>query len=45
MQFLVGAYLSVLTWWLDRGAKERPEQIEAAFRQLAIHGFAQAGQP
>ena len=45
VQFLVGAYLSVLTWWLDRGATETPQMIEAAFRELAMHGFAQAGQP
>ena len=39
VQFLVGAYLSVLTWWLDRGAKQAPEAIEAAFRRLAAHGL------
>ena len=39
VQFLVGAYLSVLTWWLDRGAKQPPEAIEAAFRNRAIRGF------
>ena len=43
VQFLVGAYLSVLTWWLDRGATETPEQIEAAFRDLAVRGFLQVG--
>ena len=24
VQFVVGGYMSVLTWWLDRGAKSRP---------------------
>jgi len=45
VQFLVGAYLSVLTWWLNRGATEAPEQIEAAFRELAVRGLSQEGQP
>ncbi|MHB1103640.1 MAG: TetR/AcrR family transcriptional regulator [Devosia sp.] len=40
VQFLVGAYMSVLTWWLDRGAKESPQKIEAAFRELALGGLA-----
>jgi AcrR family transcriptional regulator len=35
VQFIVGAYMSVLTWWLDRGAKEPPEEIDRSFRQLA----------
>ena len=36
VQFVVGAYISVLTWWLDRGAKEPPEEIDQAFRELAM---------
>jgi hypothetical protein len=39
VQFLVGAYLSVLTWWLDRGAKEPPLIVESAFRKLAVSGI------
>jgi len=35
VQYLVGAFLSVVTWWLDRGARETPAEIEAAFRTLA----------
>ncbi|MDO8358991.1 MAG: TetR/AcrR family transcriptional regulator [Devosia sp.] len=35
VQFIVGAYASVLTWWLDRGAVEPAEEIDAAFRSLA----------
>ncbi|MEO6012881.1 MAG: TetR/AcrR family transcriptional regulator [Devosia sp.] len=35
VQFVVGAYLSVVTWWLDRGAKERPEEIDETFRRMA----------
>jgi AcrR family transcriptional regulator len=36
VQYLVGAFMSVLTAWLDRGAKEPPEQMDAAFRTLAL---------
>lgn len=40
VQFLVGGYMSVLTWWLDRGGKEPPEVIEAGFRQMALNGLS-----
>ncbi|MEO5805595.1 TetR/AcrR family transcriptional regulator [Devosia sp.] len=39
VQYLVGAYLAVLTWWLDRGAKETPAVIESAFSKLALNGI------
>ena len=39
VQFVVGAYMSILTWWLDRGAREPPEEIERAFRELALGGL------
>ena len=41
VQFLVGGYLSVLTWWLERGATEPPERIEQAFRAVASQGVRQ----
>ena len=40
VQYLVGGFMSVLTWWLDRGAKEPPEQMDAAFRSLALCGLS-----
>ncbi|MCP8884622.1 TetR/AcrR family transcriptional regulator [Devosia sp. XJ19-1] len=40
VQFVVGAYMSVLTWWLDRGAKEPPSAIEAGFRHMALNGLS-----
>jgi AcrR family transcriptional regulator len=39
VQFLVGGFMSVLTWWLDRGAKESPEDIDDMFRSLVFHGL------
>lgn len=41
VQYLVGAYMSVLTWWLDGGAKLPAEQVDALFRRLANSGVAQ----
>lgn len=40
VQFVAGAYMSVLSWWLDRGTKEDPEDINRAFRELALGGLA-----
>lgn len=38
VQYLVGAYMSVLIWWLDRGALEEPLQIDALFKRIAMQG-------
>ena len=38
VQYLVGAYMAVLIWWLDRGAKLPPQRIDAMFRRLASKG-------
>lgn len=42
VQYVAGAYMAVLTWWLDRGAKLPPERIDAIFRRLAIKGIMPA---
>jgi AcrR family transcriptional regulator len=39
VQYIVGAYMAVLTWWLDGGAKLPPERIDAMFRRLATEGI------
>ncbi len=41
VRYLVGAYLAVLTWWLDSGAKIPAEEIDALFRSLALDGVGQ----
>jgi AcrR family transcriptional regulator len=38
VHYVVGAYMAVLTWWLDGGAKLPPHQMDAVFRQLATEG-------
>jgi AcrR family transcriptional regulator len=40
VQGVVGAYMAVLTWWLDTGAIQPPEDIDAAFRRLVAAGIA-----
>lgn len=39
VQFIVGAYMAVLTWWLDRDAKPSPQRVDAMFRHLATNGL------
>jgi hypothetical protein len=39
VQFVVGAFLSVLIWWLDGGAKLPPQRVAALFRRLATEGI------
>ena len=34
-EYLVGAYLAVLTWWLDDGARIAPAAVDSMFRRLA----------
>jgi AcrR family transcriptional regulator len=38
VQHVVGAYIAVLTWWLDGGAKLPPQRIDAIFRRLTLEG-------
>jgi AcrR family transcriptional regulator len=40
IQYVVGAYMSVLTWWLDSGARLAPERVDCMFRQLTGEGIA-----
>jgi AcrR family transcriptional regulator len=39
VQYVVGAYMAVLTWWLDGGAKLPPQRVDAMFRRLATEGI------
>jgi AcrR family transcriptional regulator len=36
VQFVVGALMSILTWWLDENAKLPPAEADAIFRRLVI---------
>jgi len=39
VQYIVGAYMAVLTWWLKGGAKIPAQQIDPMFRRLVIEGI------
>lgn len=39
VQYMVGAFMSLLTWWLDSGAKLAPDRVDAIFRSLATRGL------
>jgi hypothetical protein len=39
VQYVVGAFMAVMTWWLDSGAKLPPQRIDAMFRRLATEGI------
>lgn len=34
VEYVIGAYMAVLVWWLDGGAKLQPRQVNAMFRRL-----------
>ena len=40
IRYLVGAFMEVLIWWLERGAREPAQQIEDLFRVLTTQGTA-----
>jgi len=40
VRFLVGAYMAVLTGWLDDGAAASPQDMDALFRSFAGSGLA-----
>ena len=39
IQFVVSAFLTVLTWWLERRPKLTPSQVDTMFRRLVIEGI------
>ncbi len=39
VQFVTGAFMSTLTWWLDAGAKTDPQVMDEDFRRLALNGL------
>lgn len=40
VQHIVGAYMAVLTWWLDGGAKTSPQRMDEFFQRLMSEGIA-----
>ena len=40
VQYLVGAFMAVATWWLDGGARLMPQQVDSMFQRLATRGLS-----
>lgn len=40
VQHIVGAYMAVLTWWLDGGAKLQPRRMDELFQRMMSKGIA-----
>jgi AcrR family transcriptional regulator len=45
IHYVVGAFMGVLTWWLDGGAKLPPEEVDVMFRRLATEGIMYTRSP
>ena len=43
IRFLVGAFMEVLVWWLERGTRETPEEVENLFQALITRGASTRG--
>lgn len=40
VRFVVSAYMGLLTWWLEQSTTTTPEEMDQAFRTLALPGVA-----
>ena len=39
-EYVAGAFMAVLTWWLDHGAKLPPQEVDLIVRRLVMQGLA-----
>jgi len=39
-EYIAGAFMSVLTWWLDHDARLPPQEVDTIFRRLVMQGLA-----
>lgn len=40
VEYIAGAFMAVLTWWLDQGATMPPPEVDELFRRLVMRGVA-----
>lgn len=40
IRYIAGAFMAVLTWWLDQGATMPPQEVDELFRRLVMRGVA-----
>jgi AcrR family transcriptional regulator len=39
VQYIAGAFVAVMTWWVSRGAKATPDEVNAIFHRLVMQGL------
>lgn len=44
-EYFAGAFMAVLTWWLEHGAEQPPTEVDAIFRRLVLHGLTMESRP
>lgn len=44
VKFVVGAFMAVLTSWMDRGAQLPAQKVDAIFKRFILHGVLPAKQ-
>jgi AcrR family transcriptional regulator len=44
-EYVAGAFMAVLTWWLDQGVKLPPQEVDAIFHRLVMQGLAAGFEP
>jgi hypothetical protein len=40
VQYIAGAFMAVLMWWIAQDAKLPPQEVDAMFRRLVMEGVA-----
>ena len=40
VEFIAGAFMAVLRWWADRGAKLEPAEVDSIFQRLVMQGLS-----
>jgi Transcriptional regulator C-terminal region len=40
VQYLTGAFMALMTWWLNDGARIPVDELDARFSRLAMQGIA-----
>lgn len=38
VEYTLGAWMAVLTWWLESGAEPPPKEVDAVFRRFLVEG-------
>jgi AcrR family transcriptional regulator len=40
VEYIAGAFMAVLTWWMEQGGKLSPREVDEIFRRLVMQGLA-----